>query len=75
MKAKQRRHDDEVVKIEEVVSRLVSPEHGVEEIRGIESEEGEDDQSEEEDKEKGDIEEEVLGDRGQAKKNKRKREN
>ena len=75
MKAKQRRHADEVVKIEEVVSRLVSPEHGVEEIRGIESEEGEDDQSEEEDKEKDDIEEEVLGDRGQAKKNKRKREN
>ena len=68
MKAKQRRHADEVVKIEEVVSRLVSPEHGVEEIRGIESEEGEDDQSEEEDKEKEDIEEEVPGERGQAKK-------
>jgi hypothetical protein len=52
LNAKQRRHADEVVKIEEVVSRLVSPEHGVEEIRGIESEEGEDDQSEGEDKER-----------------------
>ena len=36
MRAKQRRHIDEVVKIEEVVPKLVSPKPGVEEIRGIE---------------------------------------
>ena len=53
MRAKQRRHTDEVVKTEEVVSKLVSPKPGVEEIRRIELEEGEDERSEGEEKCRG----------------------
>ena len=75
MRAKHRRHTDEVVKIEEVVPKLVSPKPGVEEIRGIESEEGEDERSEGEESAEDDGGKEVSVEGRQVRKNKRKKEN
>ena len=75
MRAKHRRHIDEVVKIEEVVPKLVSPEPVVEEVRGVESEEGEDERTEGEESAEEDGGSEVPVEGRQVRKNRWKREN